>query len=38
MTNIGRKKKLATEFATQQKKKYVYEKDFLAYKPTLGPS
>jgi hypothetical protein len=38
MTNVGRKKKLAMEFTTQQKQNYVYQKDCLVYKPALGPS
>jgi hypothetical protein len=38
MTDIGRKKKPAMGFTTQQKQKYIYQNDYPAYKPALEPS
>ena len=34
----GKKKKLDTEYTTQQKQKYRYQKDYLAYKPASEPN
>jgi hypothetical protein len=34
-TDVGRKKKQAIEFTTQQRQKFKYQKDYQDYKPAL---